>query len=449
MTVDGERWRERLQAATEELVVPPGLLGSVREGGRRRVRRRRAAAALATGVLCLAAVLIGAPWQALRLAPPLDTAGTTSPAQPPFLPDRFADHSHLTASVSSSPPGPAVALYQHGLGVELLDLPQAVVVGSAGDVYRRVDLAEDRAGDETQGDPGPMLLSPDGTRVALGTHDSGRLGLALLDLRDGEVTPRPVAQARSVLPVAWSPDGRWLACLVSATATNPHSGQPVAGVVHLVDVSTGRSRPLSGGATATAVAFAPYGTELALQRPASAGGGLEVWSADGALRRTLQPGPGRRLAGPHAWSPDGRLLATSGGEATTSFVDATGGGGPVPGPVGTRAAQDGVLAWASADQVLVLTGEPGPDDSPQGATWVTRVALDGGATERLSALPSDGYGVDRFQLAAALAPDLHVRPAGPAERGPWPGWLRATAALLAAGAVALVVAVVRRRNSRA
>ncbi|WP_107774289.1 hypothetical protein [Nocardioides sediminis] len=75
----------------------------------------------------------------------------------------LAGYSHLTGNVSDSPPGPAVALYQHGFGVELLDFPQAVVLSASGDTYRRVDAAEGRAGPETQGDPAPMLLSPDGT----------------------------------------------------------------------------------------------------------------------------------------------------------------------------------------------------------------------------------------------------------------------------------------------
>ena len=90
------------------------------------------------------------------------------------MPEELAGYSHLTGSVSSSPPGAVAALWQHGYGVEFPDFPQAVVLGAGGDGYRRVDLAEERAGGETQGDPAPMLLSPDGTRVAVGDHDIER-----------------------------------------------------------------------------------------------------------------------------------------------------------------------------------------------------------------------------------------------------------------------------------
>src|SRR3712207_8058438 len=43
-------------------------------------------------------------------------------------------------------------------------------------------LAEDRAGGETQGDPAPVLLSPDGARIAVGDHDTPEPDLAVLDL---------------------------------------------------------------------------------------------------------------------------------------------------------------------------------------------------------------------------------------------------------------------------
>ena len=141
----------------------------------------------------------------------------------------MAGYSHLTGSVSSSPPGPAVALWQHGYGVEFLDFPQAVVLGAGGDTYRRVDVAEERAGSETQGDPAPMLLSPDGTRVAVGDHDVERPDVVVVDLTTGETTTHALPAGRSVVPVAWSSDGETLASLVSDEATNPYSGGRITG----------------------------------------------------------------------------------------------------------------------------------------------------------------------------------------------------------------------------
>jgi hypothetical protein len=141
--------------------------------------------------------------------------GSPAAVATPAVPEVMAGYSHLTGTVSSSAPGPAVALWQHGYGVELLDLPQAVVLGGGGDSYRRVDVAEERAGAETQGDPAPMLLSPDGTRVAVGDHDVERPDVVVVDLTTGETSRYGLTAGRSVVPLAWSSDGETLAGLVS------------------------------------------------------------------------------------------------------------------------------------------------------------------------------------------------------------------------------------------
>src|SRR5262245_55213350 len=93
---------------------------------------------------------------------------------PAALTDRMAEYSLVTGTVSSSPPGRAVALYQHGWGVEFLDDPHAEVLGADGDVYRWVDEADNRADGLSQGDPGPMLLAPDGDQAAVGDFNGTR-----------------------------------------------------------------------------------------------------------------------------------------------------------------------------------------------------------------------------------------------------------------------------------
>ena len=183
------------------------------------------------------------------------------------LPPELAGYSHLTGSVSGSPPGAAVALYQHGFGVEFLDFPQAVVLGAGGDVYRRVDAAEARAGPETQGDPAPMLLSPDGTTVAVGDHDVDRPDVVLVDLVTGATTRHSLPAGRSVVPVAWSSDGRRLAHLLSPEPTNPYSGEPILGQVGLLDIHDGSTVLLQDIGQVSAAAFSPDGLELALQLP--------------------------------------------------------------------------------------------------------------------------------------------------------------------------------------
>ena len=392
-----------------------------------------------------AAVLL--PALAVALVPAGNGAGPSGPGVP-AVPDRVAEYSHLTGSVSSSPPGRAVALFQHGFGVEFLDFPQAVVVGADGDVVRRVDLAVDRAGG-AQGDPAPMLLSPDGTRIAVGDHDTRRPDLAVLDLTDGGVDRHPVPDGRSVIPLAWSPDGRLVAYLGSPAPTNPYGGVPIAGDVGLLDLDSGRATDLTSGSTVSTAAFAPDGSELAVQHTEAGGGALEVLSLDGAVPRTLAVPGGRRLDGPAAWSPDGRLLAVTaagcpgmGGEGWRgcwtpggggiAFVDATGAGEPTPTPLAERVVGPGrVLGWPAADRVAVLVPDAGGNPYDPDQHWVTEVPLDGSASRRLSAVPtSDGsYGVGRLQLATGLLGDLEVRKAGAVDRGRWPLWARLGTAL--------------------
>ena len=364
----------------------------------------------------------------------------------PTVPDQVAGYSYLTAGVSSSPPGRSLALFQFGYGVEFMDFPQAVVVGADGDVQRRVDLAEESSWPETQGDPAPMLLSPDGTRVAVGDADVDSPEVAVVDLASGAVERHPVPPGRRVLPLAWSPDGHRVAYLATATTGSPFWGAAVDGDVGLLELASGQSAVVPGATGVEAVAFAPDGTELAVQHSRAAGGDLVVVPLDGGSGRTLTLPAGHRLEGPAAWSPDGALLATSAAD-DIAFLDATGQGRTTPAPLARTAAARGlVLGWTAPDRVVTLAADPPPatDVDPDRYVLVD-VPLDGSAPRPLTAVPTGGgnYGVARFQLATGLLPDLEVRTAGDVDRGRWPLGLRLTAALaagaLAAGAVRLAV----------
>jgi hypothetical protein len=409
-------------------------------------------------------VLIGAAAVLLVLAVAFLPGDAAQPRSgPATIPDRMASYSHLTGSVSASPPGRAIALFQHGFGVEFLDFPQAIVVGADADVYRRLDEAEDRGGPESQGDPAPMLLSPQGTHVAVGDHDTDRPDFAIVDLRTGDTSLYQLPDGRSVVPLAWSPDGTQLAYLFGAEPTNPFSGFPITGDVGLLDRQTGTAEALPGASDVKTAVFSPDGTELALQHGAL-GGTLEVVSLVGDAPRIIEAS-GRVLDGPAAWSPDGLLLATTeadtcphgdlgpcGAERTDiSFVDATGEGRRVPDPLRMDVLDgNGVLAWSAPDEIAVRAGNSLADAGQDPETyWVTAVPLDGGDPRRLSAIPGGGsYGVGRFQLASALFPDVDIRAASDTDRGPWPAPLRVVAALLTGVAIAAVAKVAMKLRQR-
>src|SRR6478735_6339245 len=136
-------------------------------------------------------LLLGASAAAFVLLPLLGDAEVRNGTPSAAIPDRLAGYSYLMADLSDAPSGRALALYQHGFGVEFMDFPQAVVLAADDDVYRRLDAAEARSGLRDQGDPGPMLLSPDGTSVALGEHATEDPDLGIVDLATGEVTSHP------------------------------------------------------------------------------------------------------------------------------------------------------------------------------------------------------------------------------------------------------------------
>lgn len=373
------------------------------------------------------------------------------------VPEVLAPYSYVTGTVSSSPPGPAVALFQHGFGVELMDWPQAVVLGAGGDTYRRVDVAEDRAGAETQGDPAPMLLSPDGLHVAVGDHDTDAPDVAVVDLTTGDTSTYDLPLGRSVVPVAFSPDGGSLAVLLSDEPTSPYSGGRISGTVGVLDLSTERTATLDVE-DATAVAFSSTGS-IAVEHVGGDGSGITVVDADGTIGEVAADG---LLAGPTAWSPDGRLLALTTVDASTAapgvdapgtpnglaFVDPADEGAEVPDPLPLPLAGPGrVLAWDGDDEVVMLLADQGAD-----AATVSGVPLDGSEPRTLMRMEDLGsYGVGRFQLAADAGGRLEVVDPTGVDRGPWPVVLRVSAAVLA-GLVGwlvthLLLRAVRRRRT--
>ncbi|HSU00938.1 MAG TPA: hypothetical protein VLK03_00185 [Nocardioides sp.] len=400
--------------------------------------------------------VIGTAAAAVAFVVPGASSGDPAEVERTAVPEQLASYSHLTGDVSDSPPGAAVALFQHGWGVEFLDFPQAVVLGAGGDVYRRVDVAEDRAGGETQGDPAPMLLSPDGTAVAVGDHDTDAPDIVVVDLVSGTTTTHPLPTGRSVVPLAWSYDGRTLVSLLTDDPTNPYSGERITGDLGMLDLTDGTAEVMDADGEATAVAFSIDGSELAVEERTAEVSRLSVVDLASGDRRDLEADG--VLAGPTAWSPDGRLLATTtvrpsgappevddpGIPTGLAFVDATGRDGEVPPPLELPLPGAGrVLGWTEPDEVLLLLDVEGYDPccGPDAST-LSGVPLDGAEPRTLMRIADlQSYGVGRFQVASATVDDLRVTRPEDVDRGPWPLPWR--------GALALVVGLVAWLGSRA
>ena len=350
------------------------------------------------------------------------------------LPDRLAGYSHLTGDVSNAPPGRVLALYQHGFGVELMDFPQAVVLAADDDVYRRLDAAEDRSGPESQGDPGPMRLSPDGRWVALGEHDTSEADLGVVDLSTGEVVRHELPEApRSVLPVAWSADGSQIAYVSTDQPTNPYSPVSPIGDLFMLDRESGDAEPVPGGEGAGMAAFSPDGRQLAVQQYEGSEDLAIVDLASSTVRALPHAGV---LAGPNAWSPDGRLLAVA-QKSSIDFLDVA---GSRPSTAFRLAVDQSVVGWVGEREVALLNI---CDD----VTRLVAHPLQGQESRELTRVEgTSSYGVFRVQLASALLADLEIRATGEPDRGPLPAPFRIAAAVLVGLAVTILATRITRRH---
>ncbi|MEU5907879.1 hypothetical protein [Micromonospora sp. NPDC047527] len=428
--------------------LPPGYLDAVLVRGRRSVRRHRIATAALWAVVVLVLAVLVVPGVGLPVQPAGSSTG-------PSLPDRFAGYSVLTSTVTSAPPGRAIALYGYGNG-ETFNMFQPLVVGSDGDTYRRVDAMEER-------DRPSALLSPDGTRVLLG-DDRGATGdLVLVDLTTGERRSIPLGDRVGVRLLAWSPDGRHVA-YSGAPLTNSAEFGTVgvveaevarAGTLRLLDLSTGRSTAVPAITPAWTAAFAPDSRRLAVQ----VGQVAHLVDLDGSEHGSVPIPGGRELAAEVGWSPDGRHLATvpwigdgpfngtTGGEpghhgtflwkvGDVTFVPVAGTGAP-PAPVPDVAQ---LLGWRSAGSVLVAT------INTAGHAALAEVNLGDGTRRTLARFDTGStceIGLQSCQLfdlhlATGLLPDLTVRSAGRPQRGPWPMLLNAVIGVAVIGTAYLL-----------
>ncbi len=388
---------------------------------------------------------------------------------PGVLSESLPDYSYLTADVSASAPGRALAIYQHGFNVEFMDFPQAVMVGADGSTARRIGAAETSDGSSLQGDNQPMALSPDGRLVAIGDYTSLSGEITMMDFDGTEPTKHPIPGAGSVTPLGWSHDNRHLVVASSEQPFNPYSSlnpQRFSGDAWLLDVETGTLTAMEQ-ADVSAAAFSPTGSEVALERGTS----VDIVGTDGSLVRSIDLPAKRRLNGPNAWSPDGDLLALidddrsqcswpdgAGAEKTwddcvesieaLTFLHADGSNDPTPDPIRAGVAGDGdVLGWLGPQEVLVMDNVVRGDDDTT-SYFVNAVQPDGTEPRRLSAISGFGnFGVGSFQMASALVPDLTFAEGGASiDRGPWPLWAAIPTSLAAALVVLGAIGLAPRLN---
>ncbi|BCJ34355.1 hypothetical protein Athai_18580 [Actinocatenispora thailandica] len=371
-------------------------------------RRVRTPLLVAAGVLVVVVALVLVPWLAAE-------SGRQAAPRRPSFPRTVGGWSSTASSVRRAPLGAAIALVGYGDSGQL-------AIGADGTDYRSVLGGHVFTG-HTDGEG---LLSPDGRSVAVGGIDDV---LRLVRLDDGSVRSYRIHHARRVRALAFAPDGRRIVCAVTAVGSGPDS-------VILLDPKAGTSLLLVTG-TARAAAFSPDGGSIAVQ----VGGDVQVAHSSGVLAGRL-PDVGGVLAGPHAWSPDGRWLALTGtGGASVHFASTDPGSGDAPpAPLADRHAR--FVGWADAQTLLV---------TDRGALLRQPLAH-AGTARRIGTLPA-GAALD--DVAITLIDSRHLTIArGAADYGPPPAWwlrtvIGAAALLVAALSIAGAIWYMRRRAAGA
>ncbi|GAB3835585.1 YncE family protein [Dactylosporangium cerinum] len=251
MTID-----PRLRAAVHELVeaIPVPALAPlvIRPAPRRSWRPVLVSAAVV--VLLLAVGLVRLP-----TSPGVPAAG------PATLPRVFADHSYFTATVSAAPAGPAVAIYAYGQGDLPFQTPQLIAVGVDGRSYREIDLASQRGrpvdAPLLKSPAAPVLLSPDGVRVAVADARGPVHDVAIVDLNTGRTRSYPVPAGSAVQLLAWSPDSKRLAYAVAPYRADSHGDPRVAlaadGELAVLDLATGVTSTVAGQRGVLDAAYSP------------------------------------------------------------------------------------------------------------------------------------------------------------------------------------------------
>jgi hypothetical protein len=314
------------------------------------------------------------------------------------LPDPFPAYSHVASTVERDPVGPALLAFTYGTGVEMMDFPQAVVLGADGTTYRRLRTAESASTPSDQGDPAPFLLSPDGTSVAVGTTGTGGR-VTVVDLMTGGRAHLRVRAGSSVFPVAWSADGDSVFLSTPGGLYDRYAGrQPEADWgLHRADLDAPAGEavtdlPTDPAHRATAAPL-PDGTGLLV----ASGDGTQLRTPDGEQVLVADVGLPGELT-PTSVSPGGGRVATwtvSGSLWVAELEDGrAAGGAPVPVP-GERPM---IVGWLDADHLLVSTHD---NETSSLRLHLTSVEVDSGEAVELLVADRGWTGAAVLNLSAA------------------------------------------------
>lgn len=339
------------------------------------------------------------------------------------------------ATVERSSAGPALMAFTHGVSDQYRSTEVPLVLGAHEDVLRRVGAAEDRSSEVDLGAPAPMLLSPDGTTVAVGaTRDDG--SVELVDLGSGDSSTVQLADVNAAVPVAFSADGSVLWVRARGVATSSSGTSTLDDWTwRRVDVETGTSTRVPEFDRSLGVATSQDGEHLLLVQNPSRAQLLNQGDLSPAGEPFEYSG---RIPGTGV-SPDGsRVGAISDADLTLYPLDGSG-AAPVDVDVPENAE---LLGWVDDDTVLLGVAGTGQ--------WeLVRLGVEDGAGEILAVQPvgDEGETIREVSVASGLLADLAVREPGDVDRG-GPGALLWVGLMAACAAVAVGALLLHRRLQR-
>lgn len=348
--------------------------------------------------------------------------GATAEDLGAVLPTQLPAYSHVNGTVEAAPPGPALMAFAHGQGVEFMDTPQAAVLSADGRSYRQVRTAQRASAAQDQGDPGPFLLSPDGTALAVGSN-AGNGKLAVVDLLTGEVDRTIVRRGTSPWAVGWSADSSAVFVGLTDGRANPFGSSrpgPADALARVDRTARGLGEPDLLPGDAGTVAALPDGRILVTQEERTelrTPEGQTVLVPDTGVPTTISPGAvspdGARVAGPsgrhEVWVVD---LDRDGvaGEPTAWSVEGLPGYGP------------DVLGWLDDDSLLLGSHD---NDTSNLRQHLYDLDVTTGAVEEISLADPGwtGAAITRLSVAGDLIDGASVAEVSVLDRGRVPRML--------------------------